>query len=233
MTKAEKKSSAWVIRWAAIGAAVAVTLGAGGLVGVDAASEGTSPAFIPVDPVRIWDSRTDVIDPEIDEGTQLFPGDIYQIDFEEILYNEITDDPAGYGVEYVVDAVVINVTIPGGTINNRGYVSVTPSICEVGDNTPQPVNPDCYENIYENPATADYTTQTLTSYVNWGDESPSTANMVTATLGEWGTEGSGQLDFLMPWTTPLIDPGDMGVADVVVDLVGFYSTGCPIDNCFG
>ena len=40
MKNTEKKSSASAIRWAAIGAAVAVTLGAGGLVGVDAAPPG-------------------------------------------------------------------------------------------------------------------------------------------------------------------------------------------------
>ncbi len=44
-------------RWAAIGAAIAVTLGSGGLIAVNAAG-GTPSAFVPVTPVRILDTRT-------------------------------------------------------------------------------------------------------------------------------------------------------------------------------
>lgn len=43
-------------RWAAIGAAIAVTLGAGGLVGVNAA--GSASTLVPIDPVRILDTRS-------------------------------------------------------------------------------------------------------------------------------------------------------------------------------
>ncbi|MGA1346412.1 MAG: hypothetical protein ACO35E_10645, partial [Ilumatobacteraceae bacterium] len=43
-------------RWAAIGAAVAVTLGAGGLVGVNAAS--TSSTLVPITPARVLDTRS-------------------------------------------------------------------------------------------------------------------------------------------------------------------------------
>ena len=43
-------------RWAAIGAAVAVTLGAGGLVGVNAA--GSASSLIPINPARILDTRS-------------------------------------------------------------------------------------------------------------------------------------------------------------------------------
>jgi len=44
-------------RWAAIGAAVAVTLGAGGLVGVNAANE-SAATLTPIQPVRILDTRS-------------------------------------------------------------------------------------------------------------------------------------------------------------------------------
>jgi hypothetical protein len=44
-------------RWAAIGAAVAVTLGGGGLAWVDATS-GPASSFVPVSPVRVLDTRT-------------------------------------------------------------------------------------------------------------------------------------------------------------------------------
>ncbi|MGB1645483.1 MAG: hypothetical protein ACPHES_10340, partial [Ilumatobacteraceae bacterium] len=43
-------------RWAAIGAAVAVTLGAGGLVGVNAA--GSASSLVPINPARILDTRS-------------------------------------------------------------------------------------------------------------------------------------------------------------------------------
>lgn len=47
------------VRWAAIGAAVAVTLGAGGLVGVGATSSSSTDAtLVPVSPVRILDTRS-------------------------------------------------------------------------------------------------------------------------------------------------------------------------------
>ena len=53
------RSGAWRSRWAAIGAAVAVTLGAGGMVAVNAASSAPS-SVVTVDPTRILDTRTDV-----------------------------------------------------------------------------------------------------------------------------------------------------------------------------
>jgi len=49
----------WRSRWAAIGAAVAVALGGGGLVAVNAAS-GPASSIVTIDPIRILDTRTDV-----------------------------------------------------------------------------------------------------------------------------------------------------------------------------
>ena len=49
----------WRSRWAAVGAAVAVTLGAGGLVAVDAVSSEPS-SFVSITPTRILDTRTGV-----------------------------------------------------------------------------------------------------------------------------------------------------------------------------
>ncbi len=48
----------WRSRWAAIGAAIAVTLGAGGLVGVGAASPEST--FVAIEPVRVLDTRFDI-----------------------------------------------------------------------------------------------------------------------------------------------------------------------------
>ena len=54
-----KNTGLWRSRWAAIGAAVAVTLGGGGLVVVNAASSPAS-SVVTIDPVRILDTRTNV-----------------------------------------------------------------------------------------------------------------------------------------------------------------------------
>lgn len=51
---------AWRARWAAVGAAVAVSLGGGGLFVANAAVNDQASSFVPVDPVRFVDSRSDV-----------------------------------------------------------------------------------------------------------------------------------------------------------------------------
>jgi hypothetical protein len=51
--------SLWRSRWAAVGAAVVVTLAAGGLVAVNAAPSAPS-SFVSVDPARVLDTRTNV-----------------------------------------------------------------------------------------------------------------------------------------------------------------------------
>ena len=56
---ARERGSLWRSRWAAIGAAVAVTLGGGGMFAVNATSSPPS-SVVTIDPVRILDSRTDV-----------------------------------------------------------------------------------------------------------------------------------------------------------------------------
>ncbi len=53
------RSGAWRSRWAAVGAAVAVTLGAGSMLAVNAASSEPS-SFVATTPTRILDTRTDV-----------------------------------------------------------------------------------------------------------------------------------------------------------------------------
>ena len=53
---AGRRQGLWRSRWAAIGAAVAVTLGGGGLVAVNATSSAAS-SVVTIDPVRILDTR--------------------------------------------------------------------------------------------------------------------------------------------------------------------------------
>ena len=56
-------------RWAAIGAAVAVTLGGGGLIGVSAAD--TSSTLVPIAPVRVLDTRASDMVGDINDGTSI------------------------------------------------------------------------------------------------------------------------------------------------------------------
>jgi hypothetical protein len=57
------------IRWAAIGAAIAVTIGTGGLIGVNAAQTDQSSTFVPVTPTRIFDTRSSAKIGNFTEGT--------------------------------------------------------------------------------------------------------------------------------------------------------------------
>ncbi len=61
MGKAEVRdgSRLWRVRWAAIGAAIAVSVGGGGVFIADAVA-GPSSSVVTIDPVRILDTRTDV-----------------------------------------------------------------------------------------------------------------------------------------------------------------------------
>ena len=52
-------NAVWRSRWAAIGAAIAVTLGGGGIFVANAASSAPS-SVVTIDPVRILDTRTDI-----------------------------------------------------------------------------------------------------------------------------------------------------------------------------
>ena len=69
-------------RWAAVGAAVAITLGAVGLGGLNIASadvsEGDRPVFIPVNPCRLLDTRPGdaTVGPK---SSPLGPGEIYTV----------------------------------------------------------------------------------------------------------------------------------------------------------
>jgi hypothetical protein len=57
------------IRWAAIGAAIAVTIGTGGLIGVNAAQTNQSSTFVPVTPTRILDTRSSSKIGDLTDGT--------------------------------------------------------------------------------------------------------------------------------------------------------------------
>jgi hypothetical protein len=57
------------IRWAAIGAAIAVTIGTGGLIGVNASQNDQSSTFVPVTPTRILDTRSSIKIGDLTDGS--------------------------------------------------------------------------------------------------------------------------------------------------------------------
>lgn len=98
-------------RWAAIGAAVAVTLGAGGVFAAGAVSQGTPTAFEPLTPVRILDTRTGVGVPSV---AKVGPG-------QEIV---LTVPSALSGVPTDATSVVLNMTAANGS--STSFVTVYP-----------------------------------------------------------------------------------------------------------
>ncbi len=108
----------WRSRWAAIGAAVAVTLGGGGLFVVNAASS-TPSSFVAIDPVRILDSRDG-------NDVGLAGPFVSAAGLDLIVTGSI---PTTTGTKVVVPtgatAVSMNVTVVGPTAN--GFLSVRPA----------------------------------------------------------------------------------------------------------
>lgn len=109
-------------RWAAIGAAVAVTLGGGGLIGVQAASQssGTESAMLfTVSPTRVLDTRS---------GEKV-SGETYVL---QVTGNITTYSSSGTATAEVVPssatAVGLNLTVTEG-IRNAGYGFVTAFPC--------------------------------------------------------------------------------------------------------
>ncbi len=151
------RSRGWRSRWAAIGAAVAVTLGAGGMMAVGAASSPPS-SFVGVTPARILDTRTDVglSGPFVSGVAQILQ-----------VTGTVPTQPAGSPTPPAVDAevvasgatsVVLNVTVVRPS--TRGFISIRP-----GDATGVPA----------------------TSNINWGAGGPNIANSVTVQLPTDGT----------------------------------------------
>ena len=101
-------------RWAAVGAAVAVTLGAGGMVAVSAAPGDEDSTFVPVEPCRLFDTRNAAT--EGGPGT-LSPG--FVLAFEA---------SGNCGVAEDATAVSMNVTIVNPT--SKSFLTVYPDFLD-------------------------------------------------------------------------------------------------------
>jgi len=113
----DSRSRGWRSRWAAVGAAVAVSFGAGGIYIGNAASGPASSSFVAITPVRVLDTRSNLgltgIFTSPTARDLLVTGSIATAD----------------GVQQVVPAgataVSLNVTVVGPTAN--GFLSVRPA----------------------------------------------------------------------------------------------------------
>lgn len=113
----DSKGRLWRSRWAAIGAAVAVTFGAGGLVAVNAAPSEPS-SVITIDPVRILDTR----DP-VNVG---LPGPFVSAVSQKLQVSGPVPTTTGTQTPVPLGAtgVLLNVTVVSPTAN--GFLSVRP-----------------------------------------------------------------------------------------------------------
>jgi hypothetical protein len=120
-TTTRVRSRAWRSRWAAVGAAVAVTLGAGSLVAVNAGSSDPS-SFVAITPTRILDTRTDVglAGPFVSGKSQTL----------QVTGTVPTQPPGGVAavatevVPVVASSVVFNVTVIKPV--TKGFLSIRP-----------------------------------------------------------------------------------------------------------
>ncbi len=103
-------------RWAAIGAAVAVTIGAGGIAITNAAGgAGVPSAFVPITPCRLFDTRADsTVGPR---STPLNTGETY--------VQQVTGTNGNCTIPAGAAGVAFNVTIVNGSAPS--YLTVWPS----------------------------------------------------------------------------------------------------------
>ena len=114
-------------RWAAIGAAVAVTLGGGGLIGVSAAS-GDASSLKTTTPTRIMDTRQGSDGKVSGETVAL------QVTGEVTTYAANGTTPAATVVPAGANAVAVNLTVTQGE-RNQGYGFVTAFPCTAATDT--------------------------------------------------------------------------------------------------
>lgn len=108
-------------RWAAIGAAIAVSLGAGlgtGVLSTSAATNPTESTFVPVEPVRILDTRAAVNLGLTGKFVSNFDRDLQVTGIIETAEGRSEQVPAG------ATGVVLNVTAVDAAA--RGFLSITP-----------------------------------------------------------------------------------------------------------
>lgn len=220
---AGERRGLWRSRWAAIGAAVAVTLGGGGMVAVNAAASPAS-SVVTIDPVRILDTRTDV-------G---LPGPFVSAVSQKLKVTGAVPTSTGTQTPVPVGAtgVLLNVTVVGPSAN--GFLSVRPGDAtgvastsslnfNAGDLIPNSVqvglptsgaNAGQIDITYDAYGTKGPTTEVLIDVVGY---------MVAGGGGATGPAGAQLIDFLVPANTPTIVAAAEGVT-IQVSCTGAQTT---------
>lgn len=111
------RSTSTRARWAAIGAAVAVTLGSSGLFVVSAAS-GPASSFVPVDPARILDTR---------DGTDIgLPGPFVSAVSQNLRITGDIESTTGVGTFVPVGATAVTLNVTVVFPQADGFLSIRP-----------------------------------------------------------------------------------------------------------
>jgi hypothetical protein len=202
----------WRSRWAAIGAAVAVTLGGGGMFAVQAASSEPS-SVVTIDPVRILDTR--------DPNNIGLPGPFVSAVSQKL---QVT----GAAVPTGATGVLLNVTVVGPSAD--GFLSVRP-----GDATGAPTTSslnftagDIVPNSVQVglPTTGANTGQIDITYDAFGQAGPTTDVLIDV-VGYMAVEGGGGTTVI-----EFSDPGDGFIAQDTALRVGFVRIVAPTDGKF-
>ena len=193
------KTRPWRARWAAVGAAVAVVVGGGGLFVVTAAQSAPGSTFVPIEPARVLDTRLECPDGDV---RQLFADQIglsFNVVGAEDNCNRRPD-----AVPVGATAVVLNVTAVRPT--GAGYVSIRPWTSNAEDYVPPTV-----------------------SHLNFeaGEVSPNSVTVGLPVDGEWagvidvyyGSRCECPLEEL-----PIPTPHSTGI---VIDVMGYFVDGVP------
>ncbi len=217
-------------RWAAIGAAVAVTFGAGGMIAVNAAPEppysSDAGAFVVLEqPVRLLDTRVSS-QPYVycDNGGGSEPmgpvtdGDTCILDFAangQVPWNPSLEDDECADTDVCTTAVVLNLTAVNP--ESKGFATITQGCNGLIGNTDTsnlnwgwpmqvdlPPTPGGTPSIPDNPYTA-VANQATTSLCNFDDQ---------------GANGSAQITVTMqPLPGNNMEDPEM---ELLVDLLGYY-----------
>ncbi len=187
----------WRSRWAAIGAAVAVTLGAGGLMGVNAASP--QSVFVAVSPTRVLDTRIDV------GLTDAFgDGVARKLDVTGTVPVVLPGNVPGTGapVPDGATAIVANVTVVAPT--TAGFVAVRPGNA-TGEPTTSNLNFTSPGAVIPNSVTVELAGDGAIDLFFRGTAGTATADLLVDIVGYYVAGGQG-----VPG--PKGDTGDAGPA---------------------
>jgi hypothetical protein len=177
----------WRSRWAAIGAAVAVTLGAGGLATTFADSAPSS--LVAISPVRVLDTRLEAMGPALTSATPRLldvTGTIPTVGADGTTITPATVVPDG------ATAIVANVTIVGPT--TPGFVAIRPGTA-TGDPTTSSLNATAAGVVVPNSVTVELpTTGTTTGQIQlWfqGTDPAATTHLLVDIVGYYQAGAAG------------------------------------------